>query len=616
MSKVPHLLPRHLRNAAIREMNLPKRIRQRKRRKDMKRKQLRRDYVVNVHDLPQLHGGEWKKSFRLSTHLYHAKRMKMDDRWGMRIAVEHITDKIFRNGYRYIRRHCTVHERSYMVCLQIDFNTIGLVATLLKSMMNIHQASPLLFHDDYLIGKREGSFEWKDKQGFTITTVEFLVRPKINSENLESVFMWIHPSSLPESFKHLEQLVNDLSGKIYHRNDLSRFEVRGPLSMDVISNVVRMHIEDTITELRKTKSDINIKTIMNEWNRMKKDIQMATSLPADMAISFMAQHPIYTSSFNSTFEDFKRESLQLATSIAPSTSYTTSQPRNENTQLNNLQKKSMVNIPDHMNEIGQIWNQQECRQKYHFPYFKKNKRTSKLFNPTQSAEGPRSYPVIIIQKPSSLDSGSTMGGGFDIILPTIDVSAHVWSKLCEQKNTMALPLFDRNRLLLEQGKRVFPNDYPSSPAFQRDILSEEEQTETLIQELGCPLSDYRPVQLFGVWGGSLEACDTIYIPTNQKQIAELSKMAKHNKLAKNKELEPSMQAIHKSMIQVKPIGFVTSANYSLLRGKKYGLGYITLESSQQLPPIPGHHQNIVLISRKEKSNEYYYPFQCLYKVQK
>ncbi|KAG2370619.1 hypothetical protein C9374_014739 [Naegleria lovaniensis] len=565
MSKVPHLLPRHLRNAAIREMNLPKRVRQRKRRKDMKRKQQRKDFVVNVKQLPALNGEANTKAFRLSTHIFHAKRMKMEDKWGMRLPVKHITDKIFRNGYRYIRRHCTIHERSYMVCLQVDFNTAGNVEKLLKSMMNIHIDSSLLFHNDYLVGKREGSFEWKDKHNFTISTVEFLVRPKtvtFNGASEESIMIWIHPSSLPEGYRHLEQLVKDLNGDIYHRNDLSRME------------------------------------------RMKTDIQMATSLPVDMVLSFMAKHPIYTSSFNTTFEDFKKESQLIATAIAPSLSYTSSQSSSKDNakSLNSLQKKSMVYVPDRMNDIALIWNQKECKARYQFPYLKRNKRTSKKFNPLQSAEGPRSYPILLIQKPSSLNNGSSMGGGFDIILPTVDVSAHVWFKLSEQKNTMALPIFDRDRLLLEQGKRVFPNDYPSSQAFQRDVVAQNEHLEDFIQQLSCPLSSYRPVQLFGIWGGSLEPYDMIFVPTNQQQIIALTKLAKPSK--DNKELEAKMHAIPKSMIEAKCIGFVTSANYSLLRGKKYGIGFITLESSQQLPSIPGHSQNIVLIKRKDESNEF------------
>ena len=603
MSKVPHLLPRHLRNAAIREMTLPKRVRQRKRRKDLKRKQHRKEFIVKLHDLPSLNNDQEKKSFRLSTHLYHAKRMKMDDRWGFRIAVEHITDKIFRNGYRYMRRHCTLHERSYMVCLQIEFSSSGNVEKLLKSMMQIHQESQLPFHEDYLIGKREGTFEWLDDSNFTISPVDFLVKPSESANCANTIMIWLHPSTLPESYHHLTDIVTKLNGKVHHRNDLSRFEIRGPLTMKTISNVIRIHIEDTINELRQRNgSDSAIKSIVNEWERMKTDIQMATSLPSDMVLGFMAKHPIYTSSFNSTFEDYKRESRLLANAVTPNTSYTS--PNHEE-NLNALQKKIMVNIPNQLNDIGLIWSHSECKERYHFPYLRKNKRTKKLY--TQGAEGPRSFPVILIQKTSSLNSGSTMGGGFDIILPTVDVSAHVWSKLSEQKNTMVLPLLDRNRLLLEQGKRVFPDDYPSSQAFQRMAIEKEESMETLIQNLSCPLPSFRSIHIFGIWGGSLAPFDTIHLPTNPTQIKELLKRAKPK--SKKGELDTKMHAIHNSLIDTTCIGFVTSANYSLLRGKKFGIGFITANSSQQLPFIPGHHQNLILIKRKEKSNEYFYPFQ-------
>ena len=570
----------------------------------MKRKQQRREYIVHLGQLPAINSESTKKGYRMSTHLFHAKRMKMEDQWGFRMAVEHITDKIFRNAYRFIRRHCTIHERSYMVCLQIDFNTSGNLEKLLKSMMHINHQSKLPFHVDYLEGKREGSFEWKDRDNFTISTVEFLVRPKvINCEGGEEcLMMWIHPSSLPESYDLLQSLVHGLKGTIHHRNDLSRFEVRGPLTMKTISNVIRMHSQDTVNEMKGNKVECDIRTLMQEWDRMRRNIQNATSLPVDMAISFMAKHPIYTSSFNMPFEEFKRESLVLANSVA-------SVPQSGEQDLNSLQKKMMVYVPDHLNELGLIWNQQQMKAKYHFPYLRKNKRTVKMANNMQSAEGPKSYPVILIQKASSLNSGSSMGGGFDIIVPTVDVSAHVWSKLSQQKNTMALPLFDRNRLLLEQGKRVFPNDYPSSKAFQRDFMKDNEVLTKTVENLNCPLSSYQLVHVFGIWGGSFEPHDEIYVPTNPAQIRELSKRAKSKVNNENRELLPKMHAIHKDLIEAKCIGFVTSSNYSLLRGKKYGLGFVAAGSDQVLPPIPGHSQNIALIKRREESNEYFYPVQ-------
>ena len=46
-----------------------------------------------------------RKHVWLETHIWHAKRMKMVDAWGYRLA-DHPTDKGFRACYRAMKNHC------------------------------------------------------------------------------------------------------------------------------------------------------------------------------------------------------------------------------------------------------------------------------------------------------------------------------------------------------------------------------------------------------------------------------------------------------------------------------------------------------------------------------
>ncbi|KAL9657231.1 hypothetical protein ABK040_011453 [Willaertia magna] len=679
MSKAPHLLPKHLRSAAIREIVLPKKIRQRKRRKDLRRKQFRKEFIIHLNDLIKVNSlnntslneniinnntaslnnkeneeKKMKKGYRLSTHMYHTKRMKMEDLWGFRLAIEHTTDKVFRNSYRFQKRHATIHDKSYMVCLQLEFQLRDHIELFLKSLMNLNNLNNssknsnlnnnLPFHKDYLIGKREGSFEWKDKEnGFTISTIDFLIH-----STQPILMIWLHPSSLPESFNLLKKEINDLEindTKILHRNDLSRFEIRGPLSLHYLQQVCKIDYLETLKEWRKQGIVQNeeelLRNFIEEWEvKMLKLIagNSPSTLPQDMVLSFMAKHPIYTSSFQTSFESWKKEVSLFSNNNSSNTSTTTANANNSiikeesDKRLNALQKQLMIYIPKCFeNQIDLIWDQQECMKRFSFHYLKRNKRTlNRMYskgansvidknnnnkddnNNNTEIKGPSSYPMIIIQKPSYLNDGTNFSGGFDLILPTIDVSAHIWSKLCKQKNMMALPLVDRNRLLLEQGKRTFPYDYPSSQAFQRIILMNNEQQSShlmnIINEIEKPLSTYQFIQIITPWGGSLENYNIIYQPIKNQEI--LLKILKEKK-----KLDPIPK--HSKIIEMKPIGFVTSATYSLLRGQSYGIGFITKEALLSTTGAANNNNycnnnlRLGFIEKKDKTNIYYYPIQIV-----
>lgn len=54
----------------------------------------------------------------LETHVWHAKRFHMVEKWGYKLA-QSSCDKTFRSSYRAIANHCLVQDLSYIGCIEI-----------------------------------------------------------------------------------------------------------------------------------------------------------------------------------------------------------------------------------------------------------------------------------------------------------------------------------------------------------------------------------------------------------------------------------------------------------------------------------------------------------------
>jgi len=60
-----------------------------------------------------------RKHVWLETHIWHAKRMKMIDAWGYRLA-DHPNDKGFRAAYRAVKNNCIVQVHSLLCSRYLD----------------------------------------------------------------------------------------------------------------------------------------------------------------------------------------------------------------------------------------------------------------------------------------------------------------------------------------------------------------------------------------------------------------------------------------------------------------------------------------------------------------
>lgn len=200
----------------------------------------------------------------LETHIWHAKRFHMIDKWGYRIA-NHPNDKCFRANYRAIARYCLLQDISYYTCVEITGEE-NLLKTTLKTHCN---PSTLTFAaKKYINGHREGTLMFFKKDGypyFPIGNVNFFWEPNksSNQTDVKTIWIWVHPAfyddflnEIISSFEFKQNNVEQDAADIHNfncfytndagckmiilRNALNRFRLHGPLTVNVLTKALQL----------------------------------------------------------------------------------------------------------------------------------------------------------------------------------------------------------------------------------------------------------------------------------------------------------------------------------------------------------------------------------------
>lgn len=232
-----HLLPRHLRKAAAKEMVMPAKVKTRRRRKYRRRmrdheemcaefespieefchSQTAHDGVGDDESGKEMALSGKRRDKRLATHVYHAKRMHMLSLWGHLLAYES-TQKIFRVSYRFMRQHCTIHDASYLICLQLEADTQNTIAEMLEKRCN----GSIVRNRMYWSGRREGEFEMRavaaangpyESMGSVRFQWKQTERDNVVNGSDPCMWLWVHPASLPNSYTALKNAAKEHNGK-------------------------------------------------------------------------------------------------------------------------------------------------------------------------------------------------------------------------------------------------------------------------------------------------------------------------------------------------------------------------------------------------------------------
>ncbi|KAH8374192.1 hypothetical protein KR200_004455 [Drosophila serrata] len=200
MSHHPKRLPRKYRQAHKSQMgkggNQPVNSKRPSRKYRRRPKNLLREYIRRQ-----------RRHVWLETHIWHAKRFHMVDRWGHRLPLASC-DKTYRACYRASAQHCLLQDISFYGCVELRGSLDALrqgFARLTSSECGLGIAAKT-----YVSGRREGSVElFADGQypHGALQRASFLwCPPKEEDEQERTLWLWLHPSAAQATIDQLLQV--------------------------------------------------------------------------------------------------------------------------------------------------------------------------------------------------------------------------------------------------------------------------------------------------------------------------------------------------------------------------------------------------------------------------
>lgn len=351
-----------------------------------------------------------RRNIWLETHIWHAKRFHMIDRWGHRLPYRPC-DKAFRACYRATSAHCLLQDISYYVPIKIKGSLETIVE--LFSHITCHHCDISVGARAYVTGNREGSINLFTPNSYPFGFIGKVKYLWISSDKtIKELWLFIHPSQSKQVESILteflstssENNVNDenkVNTSLKKRKimtkysdlklavmtgTLNRFQLTGPRShstllrcLSCVSSLKTIQSNDWVCEVLKSKQELYLQEKYNYWNSLKS-ISSPSQLPPRLVLSLVIRDPRLS-------RPVKR--------IKPVNNYDTK-----------IEANSLINIPTYCS-VSQLWKSSVS------DIIKKNKVTNAQFiqhvTKNQLVPGEinendtalQSIPIVLIQRPGS-----------------------------------------------------------------------------------------------------------------------------------------------------------------------------------------------------------------------
>lgn len=279
-------LPKHMRRRAMSHnvKRLPRRLRQihlsQMRKAGMPNKQKRpsRKYRRRPRNLLEEYTRRGNKKYKwLQTHIWHAKRFHIVEKWGYKLPY-HACDKAFRACYRAVAQHCLLQDISYYTCVEIFGNKAEIVEKI--KLLCRPDGGLSIGARAFAGGNREGEVTLHEIGDLTeqkaIGKVTFQWQP-CNEEN-SKLWLWVHAAFYDSVMRTLVKCFNSDPKIVIKelRHELSRFRLTGPLSNSVLQDALVLIDAFNIKLVPESPLKIYIETpekravIINQNNFWKK----------------------------------------------------------------------------------------------------------------------------------------------------------------------------------------------------------------------------------------------------------------------------------------------------------------------------------------------------------
>ncbi|XP_011504247.1 PREDICTED: ribonucleases P/MRP protein subunit POP1 [Ceratosolen solmsi marchali] len=197
MSHNAKRMPRRLRASHLSQMNksgLPP-----------KSKRPSRKYRRRPYNLLLEYNRRQRNKFWLETHIWHAKRFQMIEKWGFKLA-NYSNDRCFRANYRAVINHCLIQDISYYTCIEIT----GPIVFLTQKLKMHCNPNELTFGAKcYINGEREGTLMFYKANGYPYHPIGYInFMWNANSCSSKAIWIWVHPALYKDT---LEEIINNFN---------------------------------------------------------------------------------------------------------------------------------------------------------------------------------------------------------------------------------------------------------------------------------------------------------------------------------------------------------------------------------------------------------------------
>ncbi|KAF5369289.1 hypothetical protein D9758_002524 [Tetrapyrgos nigripes] len=395
----------------------------------------------------------------LETHLWHAKRMHMEDMWGYRLAVTP-TEKAFRPSHRASIHGSILHDASYHSFIELK-GPVKILVSILETCCDAQGPSPGA--QRYTLGSRilnTHIYQPKRYPLDMISPVIIMWRPPsppavstkkskkqkgkekeapLSGEPDRTVWICSHPSVMREVFAALQVSASLVLDAIREsgspevalelaplHGQVNMFEIMGPKSSQVIKGALSPVMKDQSEDFQKF------------WTSLT-NLQCTGSLPRGMVIGFTVHDP------RLKFPP-KNAQVQLPDSGAPT---------------------ATLILPSSALAQSNLW-EKTCRDKLKKPHYTKQqldqRRSQNLIpgTPLSSLRQDDRVPVILIQRSVESGNGDSIHG-WTLIVPAgwsmafLPSLIHTGTRVGGQR--------ERQTQAFEAGSVYFPRDYPGLEAY-------------------------------------------------------------------------------------------------------------------------------------------------------
>lgn len=374
-----------------------------------KQKRPSRKYRRRATNLLEEYNRRQRRHVWLETHIWHAKRFHMIERWGHRLALRPC-DKAFRACYRASSAHCLLQDISYYTPIHIK----GPVETI-KEMFSSLTSSDCglgICAKAYLNGNRMGTINLYTADSYPfkfLGRVEFLW---ISNKSNKELWLFVHPSFA----KQVEAALTDLTNKpqtdnkeneensIAKRRKITtkysdiqirvlpglynRFRLTGPKSHQVlvetlkcVKEMEKFKTNNWLQHVNKDKTELFLEQKYDYWESIRS-VNSPSQLPPGVVVGLVVRDPRLS----------RPKKRTKAQNLSPS-----------------ADTEALLNIPSFLS-YSPIWDAAVCEiikeNKITNPQYVEHITKSQLVPGEVYEDDPflQTIPIVLIQRPGSQNS--------------------------------------------------------------------------------------------------------------------------------------------------------------------------------------------------------------------